>query len=54
MNALVSQLKQGGTLLFSGLLEEDEADILNAVKTYPLKFINKTSRNSWIALRFVH
>jgi ribosomal protein L11 methyltransferase len=54
MNALVSQLKQGGTLLFSGLLEEDEAYILNAVKTYPLKFINKTSRNSWIALRFVH
>lgn len=52
MDALVSQLKRGGSILFSGLLEEDETDIMNAVKSYPLNHIKKTSRNNWIALRF--
>jgi ribosomal protein L11 methyltransferase len=51
---LVSHLAPGGTILLSGLLEADEADILTEARKYPLVFSEKTRENNWIALRFTH
>lgn len=52
ISALAGQLSAGGTLLLSGLLEEDEVDIRNAASSFPLVFNVKQSRNNWIAIRF--
>ncbi len=50
--SLTSQLKKGGVLLLSGLLAEDEADILTALAPYPLTMGKKLEKNNWICLRF--
>ena len=50
--SLTSQLKKGGVLLLSGLLAEDENDILAAMQPYALKPGQKSVKNNWIALRF--
>ncbi|NOT52582.1 MAG: 50S ribosomal protein L11 methyltransferase [Chitinophagaceae bacterium] len=52
--SLVSHLNGKGTLLLSGLLEDDEADILAEACKYPLVLNAKTSDRGWISLRFNH
>ncbi len=49
---LVERLAQNGVLLLSGLLEEDEPDILLEAKKYSLQLVKKTVENNWICLRF--
>lgn len=51
---LKSCLREKGYLLLSGLLSEDEKDIINACDTGQLKLVNKTGRNSWISLLFLN
>lgn len=50
--ALYSQLKPGGIILLSGLLVQDEADILSAMGHYLIKHINTKELNGWICLKF--
>lgn len=52
--ALEARLKQGGIILFSGLLAEDEKDILEATGNTTLRLQKKTEKNKWICLRFSH
>lgn len=49
--SLVSSLKKNGILLLSGLLENDEDDILAAASNYQLSLVKKLQRNGWICLR---
>ncbi|MEK7225756.1 MAG: 50S ribosomal protein L11 methyltransferase [Bacteroidota bacterium] len=51
-SSLVRQLAPKGTLLLSGLLLEDEADILAETRKYPLILNGKTTDRGWICLRF--
>jgi ribosomal protein L11 methyltransferase len=51
---LANQLKPGGILLLSGLLAEDEGDILAAAKSFPLTKQLKTEKSNWISLRLSH
>lgn len=53
-SSLVSQLNAKGTLLLSGLLKEDEADILEVTSKYPLILSGKTTNRGWISLRIIH
>jgi len=48
---LYQRLKTNGILLLSGLLAEDEKDMLEAIDKLKLKFINKTVRSNWLSLR---
>jgi ribosomal protein L11 methyltransferase len=50
--ALVSCLNTNGRLLLSGLLKDDEADMLNAAKLLALKHISTTHRNNWVCIAF--
>lgn len=52
LSSLVAHLSPNGILLLSGLLEEDEADILKAASSFPVVFNVKQTRNNWLALRF--
>jgi len=49
---LTQQLKPGGVLLLSGLLEEDEKDILSAAGKFSLLLRKITKNSNWISLRF--
>lgn len=51
---LAKQLAPGGILLLSGLLAEDEPDILAATEPLQLVFTGKQLQNNWISLRFSH
>lgn len=53
-SSLVRQLTPKGTLLLSGLLQEDEADILAEAGKYPLILNGKTTNRGWISLRFTY
>jgi len=52
LSSLISQLNRKGILLLSGLLVEDEVDILLQLSKYPLIFNGKTTDRGWISLRF--
>lgn len=52
--SLNRQLADGGLLVLSGLLEEDEPDILAKAGHFPLSKLGKKSRNNWICLIFKH
>lgn len=52
LEVLAKQLLPDGLLLLSGLLVEDEQDILSASKKYGLKFRNKTERHNWLFIKF--
>lgn len=52
MAVLASQLKYGGTLLMSGLLREDEQDIVAEALKYQLQKISGSNKLQWIALVF--
>ncbi|HWJ27815.1 MAG TPA: 50S ribosomal protein L11 methyltransferase [Flavisolibacter sp.] len=43
-------LKNDSQILFSGLLVEDEEDILSACVSYDIKLEQRLSRNNWISL----
>ena len=47
---LSTQLNEGGNLLLSGLLAEDEQIILSEIKNHQLKHINTLHRLQWISL----
>ncbi len=51
---LSEQLNEMGILLLSGLLAEDEADIINEAGKYALKAGEKTTRGNWLSIRFSH
>jgi len=50
--AFQSGLTNGGTLLLSGLLKEDEADITEQATRYGFNFEKKLQRENWICLKF--
>ena len=52
IDSLYSQIKEGGYLLLSGLLAEDENDILDKTNQYQLLHINTLHRLQWISLLF--
>lgn len=51
LDLLTQQLKQGGKILLSGLLESDSAEILSIATQMKLKFQKKLIRNTWIAMK---
>jgi len=44
-------MKKNGILLLSGLLKEDQEDILQAADQVDLEFMNKLERNNWLGIR---
>ena len=52
MQHLAANTANTGTLLLSGLLIEDENDIVASAVQYNLKLIKKQQRGNWIALQF--
>ena len=54
INLLAAMLKANGQLLVSGLLKEDEVDILKAVNDLHLKHIQTYSRDKWICIHIMH
>ena len=49
---LAKRLNNGGKLLLSGLLKEDEEDIKQAANQFKIKHINTFHKNNWICLVF--
>lgn len=49
---LKQELKPSGRLLLSGLLNEDEKDILDAAAAVGLQFLDITDKQQWICLLF--
>lgn len=54
ISVLVNRLNIGGKLLLSGLLKDDEEDILQACKTLSVKHISTTHKNNWICIMFLN
>lgn len=52
-SALKNKLPKNGTLLLSGLLEEDESIIMEAATSLALTLQKKILFNNWISLRFI-
>lgn len=53
MGVLAGQVVPGGTLLFSGLLIEDEKDIVASAEKQLLVFAGRTEKDNWLCLRFL-
>jgi ribosomal protein L11 methyltransferase len=51
---LAKQLISSGILLISGLLADDEADIVEIAGKFSLYLRKKNTQNNWISLRFSH
>ncbi len=49
----IMQLQTGGTLLLSGLLEDDEAHMMNLADQYHLRLKKKMAHNGWISVAFI-
>jgi ribosomal protein L11 methyltransferase len=49
---LVPAIDERGSILFSGLLQDDEEEIIKACKGFPLTLVKKISRENWISLYF--
>jgi ribosomal protein L11 methyltransferase len=49
---LLSSLNSNGSILFSGLLQSDEDDILKLVQNFGVKHIKTLQRDAWIAMFF--
>ena len=52
ISVLSNRLSRNGQLLLSGLLKEDEQDILQIAKQLPIKHIATTHENKWICIQF--
>jgi ribosomal protein L11 methyltransferase len=52
LSYLVTAINSGGSLLLSGLLNEDESEIISANKGLPLELVKKINRGNWISLYF--
>jgi ribosomal protein L11 methyltransferase len=52
LEILTSQLKKGGVMLLSGLLSDDEAEIMSAIQPFSLQQGKTRLQNNWISLRF--
>lgn len=52
MSAMARCLDQAGILLLSGLLTEDETEMVQAAAACDLKLSGKLEKNNWICLRF--
>jgi ribosomal protein L11 methyltransferase len=52
-STLVQEIRAGGIILFSGLLKQDEPDILSVAKVHSLNFVDKTEKDNWLCLRFI-
>ena len=52
LHLLADSLIHGGDILLSGLLLEDENDLLNACKSFGWKHVKTVSRGAWIAIWF--
>lgn len=52
MSSLAQQLLPGGTLLLSGLLDEDEDDIKKAASFNSLQFIHTAWKEKWICMKY--
>lgn len=52
LSELVGRLKENGKLLLSGLLKEDEGDILQAAKRLPTRHISTSYKDKWICMLF--
>ena len=50
---LVSQLRKGGVILLSGLLKDDEQEIVNTGKDYLLVYAGNSKRDNWLCLKFL-
>ncbi|RXK86498.1 50S ribosomal protein L11 methyltransferase [Filimonas effusa] len=50
MPVLAKQLEKGGTLILSGLLEEDEEDITRSIESQGLMHIRTVKRSRWICI----
>jgi ribosomal protein L11 methylase PrmA len=48
---LSNQLNKKGTILFSGLLLDDEDEILSIATEFQLKLQKELNRNNWIAMQ---
>ncbi len=53
LSFLAEDVVPNGQILLSGLLQEDETDILNAVKTLGWQHKTTVSRGIWIAMHFI-
>ena len=53
ITSLANQLNENSVLLLSGLLKEDEQDILNASVPLNLKHVATQQRGAWIAMKFI-
>lgn len=50
--ALAGLLSADGTLLLSGLLEEDETEIVEGARLHSLRLVKQQTKNRWISLCF--
>ncbi len=53
MAALAKQVAPGGILLFSGLLKDDENDIMTSARGQLLVFAGKAEKDNWLCLKYV-
>ena len=53
-DSLKRLLKKEGQLLISGILKEDENDILTMTNFIGLKMVGYSERNGWLSIRFQH
>lgn len=54
ISVLVNRLNNDGILLLSGLLKDDEEDVLQACKVLSVKHISTTHKNNWICIMFLN
>jgi ribosomal protein L11 methyltransferase len=54
LGAFARQLTDGGVLLLSGLLEQDEETIVKAAEKNGLILSKKTSKGNWISMQLIH
>jgi len=53
LEVLSNLLIENGQLLVSGLLKEDEADLLKAISYFNLKHINTFLRDKWMCMKLI-
>lgn len=53
METLSNQLEKGGTIFFSGLLVNDEQDIVTAAQQVGLQLVNTQIRNKWLFINML-